>query len=58
MEKKGSVGRNEILFYLEILYFDTAGPDTTVDPLAVAMLVLSTDRSISWKISVTVMIPG
>jgi hypothetical protein len=55
-KKIGSVGRNEILFYFEILFFDTVNPDTTADPLAVTMLVLSTGRCISWKISVTVMI--
>jgi hypothetical protein len=55
-KKIGSVGRNEILFYFEISFFDTAGLDTTVDSLAVTMLVLSTGRCISWKISVTIMI--
>jgi hypothetical protein len=59
MSKKiGSVGRNEILFYFEIFFFDTAGPDTTADPLAVIMLVLSTGRCISWRISITVMVLG
>jgi hypothetical protein len=55
-KKKGLVGRNEILFYFKILFFDTANPNTTVDPLAVTMLVLSTGRCISWNISVTVMV--
>jgi hypothetical protein len=55
-KKIGSVGRNDILFYFEILFFDTVNPDTTADPLAVTMLVLSTGRCISWKISVIVMI--
>jgi hypothetical protein len=43
-KKIRSVGRNEILFYFEILFFDTASPDTTVDPLAVTMLLLSISR--------------
>jgi hypothetical protein len=46
-KKKRSLGRNEILFYFEIFIFDTSGPDTTVDPLAVTMLVLATGRCIS-----------
>jgi hypothetical protein len=56
--KKRSVGRNEILFYFEMLFFDKASTDTTVDPLAVTMLVLSTGKSqfMSWKISVTIMV--
>jgi hypothetical protein len=46
-KKKGSVGYwNKILFYFEILFFDTANPDTTADPLAATMLVLSTGRCI------------
>jgi hypothetical protein len=32
-KKKGLVGRNDILFYFEILFFDTANPDTTADPI-------------------------
>jgi hypothetical protein len=43
-KKKWSVGRNEILFYFEILFFDTANP---ADPLAVTMLVLYTGRCIT-----------
>jgi hypothetical protein len=35
-KKIGSVGRNEILFYFEIVFFDKASSDTTVDPLAVS----------------------
>jgi hypothetical protein len=57
-KKIGSVGRNEILFYFGIFFFDTAGPDTTAHPLAVTMLVLSTGRCMSWKIFVTVMVLG
>jgi hypothetical protein len=55
-KKIGSLGRNEILFYFEILFFDIVNPDTTADPLAVTTLVLFIGRYISWKISVTVMI--
>jgi hypothetical protein len=57
-KKIGSVGRNDILFYFEILVFDKDSTDTTVDPLAVTMLVLSTSKSqfILWKISVTIMV--
>jgi hypothetical protein len=51
-----SIGRNELLFHFEILFFDTVNLDTTADPLAVTMLVSSTGTCISWKISVTVMI--
>jgi hypothetical protein len=48
--------RNKIVFYFENFFFDTVNPDTTANPLAVTMLVLSKGRCISWKISVTVMI--
>jgi hypothetical protein len=54
--KKDRVG-NEILFYFEI-FVDTAGLDTTSDPLAVTMLVLSTGRCLLWKISINVMVRG
>jgi hypothetical protein len=57
-KKNRSVGRNESLFYFEIFFFDTSGPDKTADPHAVTMLVLSTGRCIPWKISVTVMVLG
>jgi hypothetical protein len=58
MAKKNTdpVGKNKILFYFEILFFDTFNPDTTADSLAVTMLVLPTGRCLSWKISDTVMI--
>jgi hypothetical protein len=35
-----------MLFYFDILLFDKASTDTTVDPLAVTMLVLSTSKSV------------
>jgi hypothetical protein len=45
-------------FILKFYFLTKPVIDTTVNPLAVTMLVLSTSKSqfISWKISVTIML--
>jgi hypothetical protein len=43
-------------YFILKFYFLTQPVLTTVHPLAATMLVLSTDRCISWKISVTIIV--